>query len=84
MKVMNNLKNLNDYLFEALDRLLDDNLSEDDLKKEIERSKAVTGVATSIVETGRLALESVKHLSDWGYTENKKVTKLLGVDISEE
>lgn len=41
----NTLTDLNNYLFEALERLTDDDLTEEEMQKEITRSQAVTSVA---------------------------------------
>ena len=40
----NTLTDLNNYLFETLERLTDDELTEEQLQKEITRSEAVTSV----------------------------------------
>ena len=48
----NTLTDLNNYLFEALERLTDDELTEEELKKEITRSEAVTSVAETIIHNG--------------------------------
>ena len=52
----NTLTDLNNYLFETLERLTDDGLSEDNMKKEITRSQAVNAVASTIIQNGELAL----------------------------
>lgn len=56
----NKLTDLNDHLFAQLERLSDENLTGEELQKEITRSHAVTNVAKHIVETGRLALGAMK------------------------
>lgn len=66
----NTLNDLNNYLFESLERLLDDDLDEEALQKEITRSKAVTGVAETIVRNGELALRTMEHLNEYGYGSN--------------
>ena len=52
------LGDLNLHLFAQLERLNDEDLSAEDLKKEIERSKAVTSVANSIIANGNLVLKA--------------------------
>lgn len=56
----NTLGDLNNHLFAELERLSDEDLKGEDLKEEIERAKAVTQVATKIIENGSLALEARK------------------------
>lgn len=62
----NTLTDLNNYLFEAIERLNDDELSEEQLDKEIKRSEAVQKVAKTIIENGALALSAKKHLDEYG------------------
>lgn len=54
----NTLSDLNGYLFEQIERLNADELKGEELKDEIERARAVTGVATQIIANGNLALKA--------------------------
>ncbi|OFJ32679.1 hypothetical protein [Vibrio cholerae] len=54
----NKLSDLNNHLFSQLERLSDEDLKGDDLKEEIERSKAVKAIAQEIISGGKLALEA--------------------------
>ena len=45
----NQLKDLNDHLFAQMERLGDESLTADQLKQEIDRGKAITSVANSII-----------------------------------
>lgn len=74
----NTLTDLNNYLFEQLDRLQDDNLNEEGLEKEIKRSEAVQKVAKTIIDNGNLALQAKKHLDEYGEGGNIKIP-LFGV-----
>lgn len=56
----NKLSNLNDHLFEQIERLNDDDLKGDDLTTEIGRAKAMCDVAGQIISAGRLVLDAVK------------------------
>jgi hypothetical protein len=49
---------LNNHLFEQLERLNDDDLKGDALKEEIERARAVASIATQIIANGSLALKA--------------------------
>lgn len=73
----NSLTDLNNVLFEQLERLADD---EADLDKEIKRSKAITDVAKNIVENARLLLDAQKHVDEY-YGDSKKghLPKMLEV-----
>lgn len=59
MSVKNKLVNLNDHLFEQLERLNDEDLTGDELIEEINRSKAITDVATKIIDNGNLVLKAI-------------------------
>lgn len=54
----NTLGDLNNHLFAVLERLNDEDLQGDDLKHEIDRGKAVTNVANSIIQNGNLVLRA--------------------------
>ena len=62
----NTLTDLNNYLFEAIERLQDDSLDDTQLEKEIKRSEAVQKVAKTIIDNGTLALQAKKHLDEYG------------------
>lgn len=63
----NTLSDLNNYLFETLERLMDDDLTEEQMQKEITRSQAVTSVAETMIHNGELALKTMQHLNEYGY-----------------
>ena len=81
VKMRNKLTDLNNYLFEQLERLNDDDLSEEEFKREIARSKAVTDVSNAIINNANIALKGAKFLEEQGYNiNNNDAIKLLGVD----
>lgn len=61
----NTLTDLNNYLFESLERLTDDSLTEDQLQREITRANAVTAVAETIIHNGELSLKAMKHAEEY-------------------
>lgn len=74
----NKLSDLNNYLFESIERLNDDSLSMEELDKEIKRSEAVQKVAKTIIDNGALALSAKKHFDEYG-TENHIEMPLFGI-----
>ena len=74
----NTLGGLNNHLFEQLERLNDEELTEGELQKEIHRSKSIEGVAKQIIENGRLVLDSHKFADD-RIDADTKVPRILDV-----
>ena len=62
----NTLSDLNNHLFEQLERLNDDDLTEEDLQKEIARAKAITNTAAQIINNASLVLKSQTFLHEYG------------------
>lgn len=64
----NKLSDLNNYLFEELERLNDDETlqNDDNLEKEIKRSKAITQVANTIVQNANVILKAKIHCDQFG------------------
>lgn len=63
----NKLTDLNNHLFEQLERLNDDELSDLELEKEVKRAKAMEGLAINIIDNAKLALESQKFIAEYNY-----------------
>lgn len=72
------LNDLNEYLFQEMDRLTNEDLSAEDLDKEIRRSDALQKVAKTIIDNGTLALQAKKHLDEYGQGDGVEIS-LLGV-----
>lgn len=66
MGIKNTLANLNDHLFEQLERLNDDELTGEKLQEERERAKSMANIAQTIINNGELALKAVKHYEEYG------------------
>lgn len=62
----NQLIDLNNHLFAQIERLGDEDLSPEELKQEIDRSKAMTGIAGQIVSNASLALDAKKFQREYG------------------
>lgn len=72
------LNDLNEYLFQELDRLTNEDLSEEDLDKEIKRSEALQKVAKTVIENGALALQAKKYVDEYGKGDGVGVP-MLGI-----
>ena len=75
----NSLLGLNDILFRQLDNLMDNSLTENELKQELEISKQVVNVSQTIINNANLLLNAKKHFDATG-TESNKVASLLRLD----
>lgn len=73
----NTLQDLNDYLFESIERINDDSLKSEDLEKEIRRSEAVTKIAGVIINNANVQLQALKHMDEYGYNGNHNMPRLL-------
>ena len=62
----NTLQDLNNHLFEQLERLNDDELSEDDLNRELKRADSMTKLASQIIQNGHLALRAQEFAAEYG------------------
>lgn len=69
-QMRNTISDLNNYLFETLEKLSDDSLDNEEMDKELKRSKAITNVAKTIIDNGKLGLDVMKHLNDYGYNNS--------------
>ena len=56
----NSLCDLNDHLFDCLEGLMNDELTPEQLEKEIRRAQAVNNVAKTIIQNGRTQIEAMK------------------------
>lgn len=77
MGTKNTLLDLNDHLFMQIERLNDEDLTPEELEKEITRAHAISGVAQKIIGTADIVLQAAKFNSDYE-TEGKAPRLLIG------
>lgn len=75
----NTLSDLNNHLFEQLERLNDDELDPEQLEKEIKRSESMTKIAEQIIKNGELAFKTMAHMDEYGYDKGAAVPRMLEV-----
>ena len=73
----NTLGDLNNHLFEQLERLNDDDLKGEDLQVEMERAKAMTSIAQQIISNGNLALQAEKFKAENLGRSKVEIPKML-------
>ena len=60
----NNIEDLNNHLFAALERLNDEDLTTEQIKTEVQRAKAIASLGTTLVASGALSLNAQRLHSD--------------------
>ena len=76
----NKISDLRDHMFAALERLGNENLSEEELKQEIARSQAISEVGKVIVESAKTEVMYAKLTGK----RSEEPTKFLEVEEAEE
>lgn len=64
------LSDLNDHLFEQLERLNDDDLTQEQLEMELRRAEGMTKLADKIIANGELAFKAMKHMGEYDGQED--------------
>lgn len=73
----NTLTDLNNHLFEALERLNDDDLDSEGIERELKRAEGMTKIAAQIIQNGELAYKTMVHMDEYGYGANRSVPQML-------
>jgi hypothetical protein len=73
----NTLTDLNNYLFETIERLTDDDITVEQMQREIIRADAVTKVARTVITNGELALKAIKHADEYGKGKDRNLPPML-------
>lgn len=76
-KVRNTLGDLNNHLFEMMERLNDDELDDEQLEKELKRADGMTKVSQQILQNGELQFKTMKHMDEYGYNSEKKIVPAM-------
>lgn len=71
------LADLNEYLFDELDKITNDDLEGDELKREIERAGAVASVAGTIVNSAKVQLSAIRVADELGMKQSESMPLLL-------
>ena len=77
-KLKNKLEDLNNHLFETIERLNDENIVDEKLQEEITRAKAISDIAGKIIENGNLALKAIHEQNEYGISQGNFSKILIG------
>lgn len=67
----NKLNDLNNHLFAQLERLNDDELTDEGLQREVARAKAISGVASQIIKSVKVTVDAMRLVANGDYTVNE-------------
>ena len=76
----NNLEALNNYLFEQIERVNDDTLSQEELKVAISKAECVSKLAKDIIDVGTLTLKAKMYVDEYDPEHNKLPALLANSD----
>nr|DAS75241.1 MAG TPA: hypothetical protein [Caudoviricetes sp.] len=79
----NTLADLNNILFEQMERLQDDDLKGENLETELKKTKSIVDVASTVIENATLSLEAQKFLIDMGISTKVNIP-VLGISDKNE
>lgn len=82
-KTKNKLTDLNNHLFEQLERLNDDSLRGEDLNEEIARADSMTKISQAIISNASVILKAAE-LADRRIDISIKAPEMLLGDVSDE
>lgn len=66
----NKLIDLNNYLFESIERLSDDDMDDSQMEKELKRASAVAKLSEQIISNAKVELEATKLVMEYGRNVN--------------
>ena len=75
----NKLTDMHNILMEQLERLNDDDLTDEELQAEIKRSRAMADISAQIVDNARVNIEAAQFQADYN-RETPVLPKMLGIE----
>lgn len=76
----NTLLDLNNFLFEQLERLNDDSLTEDQLEIQLKKTDSIVRVSEKIIANGELAFKAIQHKDKYYGAGGKSLPPMLEGD----
>lgn len=76
----NKLTDMHNILMEQLERLNDDDLTDEELQAEIKRSRAMADISAQIVDNARVHIEAAQFQADYN-RGTPVLPKMLGIEV---
>lgn len=73
----NTLSDLNNILFEQLERVNDDSLTKDQLEAQLRKTDTIVKVSEQIIKNGELAFKAIQHKDKYYCSDSKKLPPML-------
>jgi hypothetical protein len=79
----NKLTDLNNHLFAQLERLNDEDLTDEKIKAEVGRAKAISGIASQVIKSAKVTIDAMKLVASGDYTVNE-LPEMIGAPKKSE
>lgn len=76
----NTLADLNNILFEQLERINDDDLTDEQLEAQLKKTDAIVRVSEKIIDNGELAFKAIQHKDKYYGGGGKSLPPMLEGD----
>ena len=80
----NKLTDLNNYLFEQIEKLNDDDMTTEQTEQQIRKAEAISKIGRTIIDTSTLQLKAIQVASENGYVKKESFQCLLGGPSGEQ
>jgi len=75
--MQNKLENLNNHLFAQLERLSDEDISSEDLAKEIDRADAIKEISKEVVSNAKLVFAAHRFGKEFGFNNSDEIPEMF-------
>lgn len=80
----NKLNDLNDHLFEQIERINDDDLTGEELDEAINKAKIISQLANRVIDNARVVLAAEKHKAEHYGTSAEILPPMLTTGVENE
>lgn len=74
----NSMTDLHNHLMAQMERLGEENLTPEQIKAEVDRSKAMIGIAGAMIDNARIVLDAQKLLVEYPDADSSAMPMLIG------